>query len=205
MMSGHIPRVALTGGIASGKSAVAMEFSKFNIPIIDTDEIARDVVSVGKPALKSIVDHFGSKVLTANSALDRKQLREVIFNNPVDKQALESILHPIIRAEQLQRANIAGGPYQIHVIPLLTETGTYSQYDRVLLVDCPREIQLQRLISRDGIVVELAERMIAAQASRERRLAIADDVIDNSGDQQSLSAAVAKLHQKYLKDLANRA
>ncbi|MES1195871.1 MAG: dephospho-CoA kinase [Steroidobacter sp.] len=196
------PTVALTGGIASGKSAVAAEFAKLGVPVIDTDEIARAVVEPGQPALQAVIDHFGKDILDRNGKLDRKQLRERIFKNPAEKQALETILHPAIRAEQLHRAKTAGGEYQLHVVPLLTETGNRHLYGRVLVVDCAPETQLQRLIARDGIARDLAERMLAAQATREQRLAIADDVIDNSGDPALLAAAVTRLHQRYLKDLA---
>jgi len=204
-MTASVPIVALTGGIASGKSMVAKEFSKLGVPVIDTDEIARAVVEPGMPALQSIVDRFGKGILDSNGALNRIRLRERIFNNPAEKQALEAILHPAIRAEQLRRASTAGGVYQLHVIPLLYETANHGKYNRVLTVDCPREAQLKRLITRDGITPELAERMVAAQATREQRLAIADDVIDNSSDPRFLTDKVIQLHQSYLKDLANGA
>ncbi len=200
-----IPTVALTGGVASGKSMVAAEFARLGVPVIDTDEIARAVVEPGQPALQSIVERFGPAILHADGTLNRRQLREWVFNDPEKRQTLERILHPAIRNEQQRRADLAGGSYQLHVIPLLTETGTHKLYNRVLLVDCPREMQLQRLIARDGMTAELAERMLAAQASREQRLAIADDVIDNSGDPASLAAKVAALHHFYLKDLAGKA
>lgn len=200
-----IPSVALTGGIASGKSTVAAEFAKLGILVIDTDEIARTVVEPGQSALQAIVDCFGTGILEESGRLDRKHLRELIFNDPAKKQALENILHPAIRNEQQRQASIAGGSYQLHVIPLLTETNTHGLYDRILLVDCPRKAQLQRLIARDSITAELAERMLSAQASREQRLAIADDVIDNNGDPALLSKKVASLHHFYLKNFASPA
>jgi len=200
----NTPTVALTGGIASGKSAVAMEFARLGVPVIDTDEIARAVVEPGQPAWQAIVDRFSQSLLDDDGSLNRKHLRERIFQNLAEKQALEAILHPVIRAEQLRRAAIAGGEYQLHVVPLLTETGNHQLYNRILLVDCPRETQLKRLLVRDHIAADLAERMIDAQASREQRLAIADDVIDNSGDPTQLASLVASLHRRYLKDLAKR-
>ena len=196
------PTVALTGGIASGKSSAATEFARLGVPVIDTDEIARSVVEPGRPALDAIVKRFGKNVLDETGQLDRKQLRQRIFADSAEKQALETILHPAIRAEQLRRSATAGGHYQLHVIPLLAETGTQDRYDRVLLVDCSPETQLQRLITRDGISHELATQMIAAQATREQRRVIADDVINNDGDPAHLAYEVARLHRHYLKDLA---
>lgn len=204
-MASDTPTVALTGGVASGKSTVAAEFAKLGIPVIDTDKIAREIIEPGQPAFRSVVEYFGKQILDESGRVNRAWLREMIFNDPVKKQKLESILHPAIRSEQQRRASQAGGAYQLHVIPLLAETATQKLYDRVLLVDCPVEVQLQRLITRDGIATELAERMIAAQATREQRLTIADDVIDNSADQTSLRTTVAGLHQSYLKHLAHRA
>jgi dephospho-CoA kinase len=198
MNSSRIPWIGLTGGVASGKSAVAAEFSKLGIPIIDGDELARLVVAPGHSALQAVVERFGPNVLDANGNLDRPRMRERIFNNPDDKQALEAILHPAIRAEQRRRADLAGGPYQIHVMPLLVEIGSRHLYDRVLVVDCPSELQRTRLILRDGIAPELADRILATQATREQRLAAADDVIDNSSSLLSLPSQVAGLHQKYL-------
>lgn len=198
------PTVALTGGIASGKSMVANEFAKLGIPIIDTDVIARQLVEPGQPTLQAIATRFGSAILD-HGRLDRAQLRERIFNSAEEKQALESILHPAIRAEQQRQAQAAGGSYQIHVIPLLYETGSHHLYDRVIVVDCPRETQLQRLITRDHVSDELANRMLDAQTSREQRLTIADDVIDNTGNLEQLRGRVSALHQRYLKDLAKPA
>lgn len=190
--------IGLTGGIASGKSAVASEFSKLGIPVIDGDELARAVVMPGQPALQAVVDRFGTDILNAAGGLDRPRMRERIFNNPAEKHALEAILHPAIRAEQQRLAQVAGGLYQIHVMPLLIETGSRPLYARVLVVDCSRELQRARLIARDGITADLADRILAAQASREQRLAAADDVIDNSADLHSLAAQVGALHTKYL-------
>lgn len=198
MNSACIPWIGLTGGIASGKSAVAAEFSKLGIPIIDGDELARAVVTPSHPTLQAVVERFGVDVLDANGKLNRPRMRERIFNHPAEKQALEAILHPAIRAEQHRQAALAGGPYQIHVMPLLVETHSRVLYSRVLVVDCPAELQRARLIARDGITAELADRMLAAQATREQRLAAADDVIDNSHSPLSLPAQVASLHRRYL-------
>jgi dephospho-CoA kinase len=191
-------RVVLTGGIASGKSAVASEFGKLGVPIIDTDELSREVVEPGQPALLKIVERFGPEVLDTHGGLDRRRMRERIFQNPAEKQALEAIVHPAIRAAQLAKTASAKGPYQIHVVPLLVDTRSQSLYDRVLVVDCPRDTQLARLLRRDGITQQLAERMLAAQATREQRLTVADDVLDNQGAIEELPQKTAALHQRYL-------
>lgn len=194
----HLFRVGLTGGIASGKSAVATEFSKLGIPIIDTDELARDVVQPGQPALQAIVERFGREVLDAQGGLDRRRMRERIFQNPAEKQALEAIVHPAIRDAQRAQSAAAQGPYQMHVVPLLIDTRSQSMYDRVLVVDCSRETQLARLLRRDGITQQLAESMLAAQATREQRLAAADEVLDNNGAIAELPQKVVVLHRRYL-------
>lgn len=194
----HPLRIGLTGGIASGKSAVATEFAKLGVPVIDTDELAREVVQPGQPALQAIVERFGSEVLDAQGGLDRRRMRERVFQNPAEKQALEAIVHPAIRTAQQTRSAAAQGSYHIHVVPLLVDTRSQSLYDRVLVVDCTRETQLERLLRRDGITLQLAEQMLAAQATREQRLAVADDVLDNSGTVAELPQKVAALHQRYL-------
>jgi dephospho-CoA kinase len=204
MNSSQALRVVLTGGIASGKSAVSAEFSKLGVAIIDTDLLSREVVEPGQPALAAIVECFGPQVLDEHGGLDRRRMRERIFENPADKQALEAIVHPAVRAAQQAKMLAAMGPYQIHVVPLLADTRSQSLYDRVLVVDCPRETQLARLLRRDGITQQLAEHMLAAQATREQRLAIADDVLDNSGELENLPQKVAILHQRYLQLAAAR-
>lgn len=203
-MTNTTPTVVLTGGIASGKSIVATEFAKLGVPIIDTDELARIVVQPGHPALHNLVEQFGDEILNQDGTLNRKYLRELVFSNPAKREALERILHPAIRAEQQRQAMLTGGPYQLHVVPLLAETRGNHLYDRVLVVDCLPSVQLQRLMNRDGITQELAEKMLAAQVTREQRLSLADDVIDNSGDPSALRAQVARLHERYLKELAKQ-
>lgn len=197
-------RVGLTGGIASGKSAVANEFAKLGTPVIDADELAREVVQPGQPALAAIVKHFGTEVLDAQGDLDRRRMRERIFGHPMEKQVLEAILHPAIRAAQQARVATAGGPYQLHVMPLLVETHSQALYDRILVVDCTRGIQLARLLQRDGISPQLAEQILDAQASREQRLSVADDVLDNTGDFKDLPEKVALLHRQYRQLAAQR-
>lgn len=189
--------VALTGGIASGKSAVAALFANLGVPVLDTDQIARDVVEPGSPVLGQLAHEFGTEILNDSGELNRARLRERVFNNPADRQKLEGIMHPAIRAELARRAEIAGGDYQVHVIPLLVETGRARDYDRVLVVDCPENLQVARLMERDDIDEALANQMLNAQATREQRLASADDVIVNTGTLEDLDAFVETLHKNY--------
>ena len=189
--------VALTGGIASGKSAVAALFAKHGIPVLDTDQIARDVVEPGSPVLEQLARGFGTEILTDAGELNRSRLRQRVFNDPAERERLEAIMHPAIRAELARRTELAGGAYQIHVIPLLVETGRARDYDRVLVVDCPENLQIARLTQRDDIDEALANQMLNAQATREQRLASADDVIVNTGTLEDLDAFVATLHKNY--------
>jgi dephospho-CoA kinase len=191
-------RVALTGGIASGKSTVADLFAALGVPVIDTDVIAREVVEPGQPALARVVEAFGSDVLDIDGRLDRRRLRERIFADPEARRRLESILHPAIRAEMERQSGAAGGPYQLLVIPLLTEGRRRDHVDRVLLVDVPEEMQIQRLMGRDGVSREQAQASLAAQATRAERLAMADDILRNTGRPDDLRDAVTGLHAKYL-------
>lgn len=190
--------VALTGGIASGKSAVEQRFAARGIEIIDADQIAREVVAIGTPGLAEVADAFGPGVLAADASLDRKKMRERVFADPASRQRLEAIIHPRVRQAMMQRAGKVRGAYGLAVIPLFVESGEYGWVDRVLVVDVPRAVQLARLMARDGISRDLAESMLDAQATREQRLAVADDVIDNQGDLQALDEAVDLLHRKYL-------
>jgi dephospho-CoA kinase len=191
-------RVALTGGIASGKSTVADLFAALGVPVIDTDVIAREVVEPGQPALAEIVAAFGPGVLGDDSRLDRRQMRARIFADPDARRRLEAILHPAIRKEMERQSREAGGPYQVLVIPLLTEGGRRDHVDRVLLVDVPEELQIQRLMGRDHVSHEHARASLDAQATRAQRLALADDVVHNTGRPDDLREAVAGLHARYL-------
>lgn len=191
-------RIALTGGIASGKSRVAALFAALGVPVIDTDLIARQVVEPGQPVLAEVVDAFGPGVLGADGRLDRRKLRELIFSNAAARQRLEAILHPAIRAEMERQSSAAGGPYQVLVIPLLTEGGRRDHVDRVLVVDAPESLQVERLMNRDSVTQQQARASLAAQATRAARLAIADDVISNEGSAEELRGKVAALHEKYL-------
>jgi len=191
-------RVALTGGIASGKSTVADLFAALGVPVIDTDVIAREVVEPGRPALTQVIETFGSEVLGSDGRLDRRRLRERIFADPDAKRRLEAILHPAIRVEMERQSRAADGPYQVLVIPLLTEGKRRDHVDRVLLVDVPEELQIQRLVSRDGVSHEQAQASLNAQATRAERLAMADDIVRNTGRPDDLRDAVAALHERYL-------
>jgi dephospho-CoA kinase len=194
---GRVPRIALTGGIASGKTTVAKLFGALGAKLIDTDQIARDVVSPPSAVLDRIVERFGSGILLADGSLDRSRLRRIVFDDPRARRDLEAIIHPAIREEVEQLSRIAGGPYQLVAIPLLVETGTARSYDRVLLVDAGPETRKRRLMLRDGVDAAAAERMIEAQATQEERRAAADDIIENEGNVQDLAAQVRVLHDRY--------
>lgn len=190
-------RVGLTGGIASGKSTVANLFAALGASIVDTDLLAREVVAPGSPLLPQIAAHFGADLLQKDGSLDRAALRARVFADPAERQWLEQITHPAIRTLTDQRCDSATGPYVIVAIPLLVETRGAQRFDRVLVVDCDPALQLARLQARDGSTREEAARILAAQASREQRLAVADDVIRNDGDIAALRDQVEKLHRRY--------
>jgi dephospho-CoA kinase len=192
-------RIALTGGIASGKSTVAELFAALGVPVIDTDRIAREVVEPGRPALAAVVAEFGAEVLGPDGGIDRRRLRERIFADAGTKRRLEAILHPAIRAEMERQSHAAGGAYQLLVIPLLAEGGRRDHVDRVLVVDAPEDVQVARLVGRDGVSPAQAQAALAAQATRAERLAMADDVLHNTGRVDDLRAQVASLHAQYLR------
>ncbi len=190
--------IALTGGIGCGKSTVCKLFSALGIPIIDTDNIARELVEPGQPALEEIIACFGDAILLADGSLDRKALARKTFTNQQNRLSLESILHPRIRqcvSEQLSRLSSA---YVIIAIPLLIETSQQNQYNKVLVIDCDKQQQIDRTLSRDQRSLPEIESIISSQVSREQRIAAADDVIDNTHDINSLEAQVNLLHSKFL-------
>ena len=189
--------VGLTGGIASGKSTVARLFAERGVPVIDLDQVAREVVEPGQPALQAIVAAFGSEVLDDEGKLDRRALRTRVFQDEASRRQLEALLHPLILEATVKHVAAASGPYQVIVAPLLVEFGLAGWADRVLVVDCPTKIQLDRLMIRDGNDEALARSILAAQATRADRLAAADDVIVNDGAPQALPAAVARLDALY--------
>ena len=192
--------VGLTGGVASGKSEVTRRVEALGVAVVDADLAARAVVEPGQPALARIAERFGAGMLLADGRLDRRQLRERVFADAQARRDLEAITHPAIRALLKEQCLAATGSYAIVAVPLLAEAGpaAYPWLDRVLVVDAPEELQHARLMRRDGVDEALAARMIAAQASRTVRLAIADDVILNDGDPAHLDTAVAALHARYL-------
>lgn len=190
-------KVALTGGIASGKTAVSDMFAELGVTVIDADIIAREVVAKGSKALRAIVDHYGKEVLTEMGELDRQKLRTRVFSDEQQRQWLNSLLHPLIRNEMKQLQELAQSAYSISVIPLLYESGQYRDYERVLTVDCPTAIQLERLMERDQSTLEQAQAILDKQATREQRLSIADDVIVNDSDLHSLKQSVIKLDNQY--------
>lgn len=196
-------RVGLTGGIASGKSTVADMFAELGVPVIDTDVIARQVVEPGQPALAEIRQQFGGDVIAADGTLDRAAMRRAIFADDDARQQLEAILHPIIRDEAMRQSRAAGGDYQLIVVPLLVESPMRHAMDRILVVDCGVDVQIERLLERDAETESQARKIVAAQASREARLAIADDVVRNDGSLDETGQQVDALHAHYLALSAN--
>lgn len=190
--------VGLTGGIASGKSTVADFFAALGVPVVDTDIIAREIVAPGQPALDEIRAAFGDHVIAENGSLDRARLREIVFADESRRTELEGILHPRIRDAAFAQATTASGPYVIIVVPLLYDSPMRHAMDRILVIDCDEETQLQRLTARDNDSIEQARRIIAAQASREERLSIADDLIRSERSLLETRNAVKALHQRYL-------
>jgi dephospho-CoA kinase len=199
-------RIGLTGGIGSGKTTISRMFEKLGVPVIDTDAIAREVVAPGQPLLAEIVRVFGSDLRLADGSLDRAALRQRVFANPALRRRLEAITHPAIDAAMQQRlaALPEQTPYVLLVIPLLLEAGWQDRVDRVLLVDCPETLQVERLVARDGIDADAAWRMVRSQASREARRQAADDVIENDGslDEWALAERVRSLNRGYMHDAA---
>ncbi|WP_019933128.1 dephospho-CoA kinase [Oceanimonas smirnovii] len=191
--------IGLTGGIGSGKSTVASLFAGLGADIIDADIIAREVVATGEPALAAIADHFGAEVITASGELDRRALRARVFDNPQEKEWLNALLHPVIRERMLAACAASTSPYCLLVVPLLVENQLTSLCHRVLVVDVSPDVQLTRTIKRDNSNEAQIRAIMAAQASREQRLAAADDIINNnSPDQAGLLKEVQRLHQYYL-------
>ena len=191
--------IGLSGGIASGKTTVANLFSEhFHIDIVDADIVAREVVALGSEGLKQIATHFGEEVLLEDGALNRAKLREVIFTDPTEKQWLNGLLHPMIREKIDSDLSKVTSPYALLVAPLLVENQMQGMADRVLIVDVPTEVQIERTMSRDNVSKEQVTAILKSQASREQRLAVADDVIKNHTKNQELLPQITDLHQKYL-------
>ncbi|TVO64784.1 MAG: dephospho-CoA kinase [Denitromonas halophila] len=191
--------VGLTGGIGSGKSAASDRFGECGAAIVDTDLIARQLTAPGGAAVPAIRDAFGDALISADGALDRDAMRARVFAHPAERQRLEAILHPMIRAESDRQCAEADAPYVVLVVPLLIESGTYRQRcQRIAVVDCEEAVQVARVMRRSGLPPAQVEAIMAAQLPRADRLAAADDVIDNSGDLDHLHRQVDALHQRYL-------
>ena len=191
--------VAITGGIGSGKTTVANQFAALGIEVVDADLIAREVVAPGTPALAAIVNHFGAEMLTEQGLLDRRALRERIFSDPAAKSWLNALLHPIIRSEMLRQCAAVSSPYCLLVVPLLVENRLTELADRVLVIDVDEATQIERTCRRDGVSREQAQAILASQANRSERLAMADDVLDNqSGTTETIRARILALHETYL-------
>ncbi|MFQ3198517.1 MAG: dephospho-CoA kinase [Paraglaciecola sp.] len=191
--------VGLSGGIGSGKTTVSNMFAKLGVAIIDADVIARQVVEPNSPALKAIIDNFGPQLLDPDGNLDRRKLREIVFSQPEAKNWLNALLHPLIRQQIQQQTDQATSLYCMLSVPLLVENKSYKNVDRVVIVDVPENLQLSRSINRDGANETQINAIMAAQATRQQRLEVADDVIDNSGDEAALFPQVYQLHQRYVK------
>ena len=191
--------VALTGGVASGKSAVTQRFEKLGIAVYDADVAAREVIAPGSAALAEIEFVFGADVLDKDGTLNRRAMRERVFPDTAARKQLEGIIHPRVRAWLRRRVGMDRGPYCLLAIPLLFENrAQYAWVDRVLLVDAPESVQIERLLRRDDVTRAQAESMLVAQATRAQRRGIADDVIVNDGEESALDAQVAALHARYL-------
>ena len=194
----HVYTVALTGGIASGKTLISDEFIRLGVPVIDTDVIAHHLVEPGKAALAEIVSAFGPGIVDEKGQLKRQKLRSLIFSDAEKRKKLENILHPKIRQTAGEAIARITSAYCVLVVPLLAESGAYPNVDRVLVVDVNPETQIHRLMARDHCNRDQAKQALASQASRELRLGIADDVLENSGSLQQARQEVARLHKKYL-------
>jgi dephospho-CoA kinase len=198
--------VGLTGGIGSGKTTVAGLFGELGVPLIDTDLIAHALTGPKGAAMPAILEAFGAGVIAADGRLDRAAMRELAFSDPSSRKRLEAILHPMIREETWRQiAMAADHPYAIVVVPLLVESGAWQTWlDRVLVVDCPVEVQLERVMKRNGLPRAQVEAIVAVQIPRERRLAAADEVVDNAGEPSTLPQRIGPIHQRFLELAALR-
>ncbi|AMF97433.1 dephospho-CoA kinase [Vibrio harveyi] len=191
--------IGLTGGIASGKTTVANLFKQqFKIDIVDADIVAREVVEPGTPGLNAIIEHFGTDIVRDDQTLDRAKLREKIFSNPEEKAWVNGLLHPMIREKMIEDLEQVTSDYALLVVPLLVENKLDSLCERVLVVDVEPQTQISRTVKRDNVSEEQAKAILASQASREQRLALADDVVKNNPDDPDLLLQITDLHEKYL-------
>jgi dephospho-CoA kinase len=195
--------VGLTGGVGSGKSTVAALFSEKGVVLVDTDVIAHELTGPDGAAMSALVAEFGAAVVNQQGALDRAAMRQLVFANPVARTRLEGILHPLIRQISFERCQAAESPYVILAVPLLVESGAFRQRcDRIVAVDCPEALQIERVMARNALSADEVKAIMAAQATRAQRLAVADDVVLNDAGLDALDEQVSALHQKYLRLLA---
>ena len=190
--------IGLTGGIGSGKSAAGIEFEKLGITVIDADEIAQKASLKNSKAYKEIVEYFGATILDNSQNIDRRKLRNIVFNNDEQKKKLEQILHPAIREDISFAISNSKSPYTIIMVPLIYETNSKDNYNRILVIDCDEDIQISRAVARDGASEEDIKKIINSQATKKERLSIADDVISNNSSIEKLSEKVLHLHKNYL-------
>ena len=197
--------VGLTGGIGSGKTTIADALGELGATLVDTDRIAHELTGPGGDAMAALIAEFGPDVADSDGRLDRAAMRARVFTTPADRHRLEGILHPLIGAESQRQIQAATGPYVVLVVPLLIEGGRWRERsDRVLVVDCPEAVQIERVMQRNGLAREQVQAIMAAQATRAQRLAAADDVFDNGGPLGDVRARVAALHERYLQAAAAR-
>lgn len=197
-MTAKVFSVGLTGGIGSGKTTVANMFAARSAAIIDTDQIAHELTTPTGLAMPAIARQFGSEFIAADGALDRARMRARVFNDPAEKKRLEAILHPLIKTECERAAQHARGPYLMFVVPLLVESGNWKErVSRVLVVDCPEPLQVQRVMARSGLEEAQVRAIMASQATRAQRLAAADDILSNEGNAAALAPQIDRLHALY--------
>ena len=190
--------IGLTGGIGSGKSVASDKFASLGITVVDADVASRTVVEPGMPALKEIESHFGSEIIAGDGQLDRTKLREIIASDAEERKWLESVLHPRIGEQIAKEISESTSPYTLFVAPLLLETNSQEMCTRVVVVDVPKEVQVERTAERDEVSTDQVEQMVSAQMERQKRLEKADDVLVNTGTIEELEKKVEELHEKYL-------
>ncbi len=190
--------IGLTGGIGSGKSAAANFFQNEGITIIDADDLAREVIETNTPGFKSIVDYFGSKIIDSDGSINRGHLRKEAFNDEEKKKFLESIIHPLVRDLMADRITASNSPYSIIMVPLIFETNSMNNYNRILVIDCDQKLQLERATLRDNNSKQQIQKIIDSQCSREERISIANDIIPNNDSLENLKIRTMAMHEFYL-------
>lgn len=195
--------VGLTGGIGSGKTSVANIFRELHVPVLDADQIGRDLIKIGQPSYLATIDHFGNSIVNKDQTINRAKLKSIIFESKEERAWLEQLLHPLIISELKKKIASIDSEYVVIEIPLLFEANLEEAIDRILVIDCNEQFQIDRIMKRDGIPKEAVQSIIASQISRTNRLARAHDVINNEGEQSELRKEINDLHQ-YYRELANR-